>query len=756
MMKTYHSRQNRPDYMPPILGNGQIALSLDGEGAQSICMAEKDNPGGSPAQTIYWAGRRYMDEFTRPLIPFGRFIHSLPQADDFEQTLDTERALLTTRSHHGALTLETLNFLCMDKNLLIMKKTFSQACEYALTWLWADSAPHTALPRRVSIQAQSDETGIDVRFSLDGQQQSTGGARLQADRPVCAEVQDNRFTLRVSVQSGETVTFAFMIADSLDGGDWENRLNAMRTDAENTSTLQAAHEQDWLTYSKKSYVSFGEEAIESAWQTALYHLRCYTTRWSIPVGLNDTHWQSRYFAFDEYFSLDGLLTSGHDELARRVSDFRLAGLRQAQTRASRFNYPISISARYPWETVETGEEAAPVGFWYDHVFHMGSIALGAWRNARYAGDTALLERYWDMIKSCAAFFLRHMVYRLEGGRVVIGKCTDLERLGCDVENAYMTTCAAIETLRIAANAAEILNCDAEFAQECLETADALFDSLPCDGQKYVPFPDCEQKSIAVFTGTYPYGCIPAEDAYQIRAMRDYIGNELTYGNMYNFGSGVASWYAAWKAIVYARLSDCEHALPALYQAVAERGCFDEMWEINEEAVRLRPWFTTASGTLLTGVNAMLLNGDDDVLTIAPALHKRCESFSFSLPARGGLWVECIVRDNVLERLTITGQGCAQEQSVRVRLPKRINADCLPEEEMYIPPYVNTPLKGWIYGFALRCKEGFQKGAQEGFQEGRDRVRRLFGYSDVLKKDELPPREAFAEYTVPVAYSSCTH
>lgn len=751
MIRAYHSQQNRPDYMPPILGNGQLALSLDGEGTQSICMTEKANPGGSPAQTIYWAGRRYVDEFTRPLIPFGRFIHSLPQADSFEQTLDTERALLTTRSRHGTLTLETLSFLCIDKNLLVMKKTFSQACDYELVWLWAESAPSVALPRRVTAHSQTDSHGIDISFALDGQWPSTGDARFQADRPVCTKVQDNRFALRLSIQAGETVTFTFMIADSLDGEDWQTRLNAMQAEAENVSALQTAHEQDWLAYSKKSFVSFGEADIESAWQTALYHLRCYTTRWSIPVGLNDTHWQSRYFAFDEYFSLDGLLTSGHDELARRVSEFRLEGLKQAQMRASRFGTQQPyLSARYPWETVETGEEASPPGYWYDHIFHMACVTLGAWRNARYAGDQALLERYWDMIKSCANFFLHHMVYRLEGGRVVIGKCTDLERLGCDVENAYMTTCAAIETLRIAASAANMLGCDAEFAQECLETADELFDCLPCDGKKYIPFPDCQQKSIAVFTGTYPYRCIPVEDAFQIRAMRDYIGSELTYGNMYNVGSGVASWYAAWKAIVYARLSDGEHALPALYQAVAERGCFDEMWEINEEAIRSRPWFTTASGTLLTGVNAMLLNGDDDVLTIAPALHKRCESFSFSLPARDGLWVECIVRNNVLEKLTITGKKCIQEKSVRVRLPRRINADCLPKEDMYIPSYVNTLPKGRGYGFV----QGFKKGAREGFQKGKredwEFAHRLFNRSDTLEKNELPPREAFAEYTVQIA------
>ncbi len=701
MNHTYHSGQNRPDYMPPILGNGALALSLDGEGTQSLDMTATENPGGSPAQSIFWAGRRTRDEFSRPLIPFGRFLHSLPRADHFEQTLDSEHGLLSTCSQHGALTLNTLNFLCMEKNLLIMKKTFSAPCEYALTWLWADHAPQTSLPRRVSLSAQSDSTGIDVAFSLDSQTASVGGARFQADRVVQAEIDATRFTLRTHVEAGETVVFSFIITDSLDGENWSERLNALRRDAENPAALQAAHEQDWLAYARKSYVSFGEKALESAWQMALYHLRCYTTPWSIPVGLNDSHWHGRYFAFDEYFSLDGLLTSGHGELARRVSDFRLAGLKQAQTRASRFNYPVSICARYPWETVETGEEAAPVGFWYDHVFHMGNITLGAWNNYRYSGDPALLEQYGDMIKSCANFFLRHMVYRLEGGRVVIGKCTDLERLGCDVENAYMTTCAAITTLNIAAEAAHVLGENDQFAADCRQTAQELLRFLPHDGEKYIPFPGCAQKSIAMFTGTYPYACVPPEDAKQLKAMRDYIASELTYGNMYNVGSGVASWYAAWKAIVYARQNDGEHTLSALHQAINERGCFDEMWEINEEKIHSRPWFTTASGTLLTGINAMLLNGGDDLITIAPALPASLKSFAFRLPARGDLTIECVVRDNVLEKLEISGGTHACESHVRVSLPARIDAASLTA--------ATEQPQSFLHGFAHGFKEGFKGG-----------------------------------------------
>ena len=48
-----------------------------------------------------------------------------------------------------------------------------------------------------------------------------------------------------------------------------------------------------------------------------------------------------------------------------------------------------------------------------------------------------------------------MVEEKEKGRFIIGKCTDLERLGAACENPFMTTCGAIALFRAAAEAAEL-------------------------------------------------------------------------------------------------------------------------------------------------------------------------------------------------------------------------------------------------------------------------------------------------------------
>ena len=59
------------------------------------------------------------------------------------------------------------------------------------------------------------------------------------------------------------------------------------------------------------------------------------------------------------------------------------------------------------------------------------------RDSLYTGDKKFLkETAYPVMKECALFLLSHMVYN-NGGRITIGKCTDIERLGPAVENAFL-------------------------------------------------------------------------------------------------------------------------------------------------------------------------------------------------------------------------------------------------------------------------------------------------------------------------------
>lgn len=379
----------------------------------------------------------------------------------------------------------------------------------------------------------------------------------------------------------------------------------------------------WDSYLHESYVEIDDKVIQEVYDTAQYNLKIYTTPWSIPIGINDLMWDGRYFGFDEYFSFTALITSNHTELAKRVPTFRRNGLKKATDRASTFNV---TQARYPWEAIENGEEGSPMGFWCDHIFNMSNIALESWEYYLYTNDYGFLKNVsYDIIKACAAFFLETMIYEF-GNEVIIGKCADLERLGTSRQNPYMSSCSIIKVLQTMSKAARILQTDEDLAADCDKAAAGLLKSLPNDGEKYVPYEGCEQRSIAVFSGLYPYKILENNNKLQLNAMEDYVKYEKQYGNMYAYGECVSVWYASWKSLAYSRIGKTEEAFKALKQATASRGCFGEVAEINEPGLFIKPWFTTASGVMIEAVNEAIIQSDEEEVLLLWDWTKRIKMF----------------------------------------------------------------------------------------------------------------------------------
>jgi len=652
--------ETRQAYHPPVAGNGELSLLVDARGD----MSQQSFHGMVP--TIWWAGRRHNTPH-RELFPFGYFDHQLsrkgqtsPEPSDWRQTLDVARAAIASDVDvPGFGSVHSEVFVHARANIIAVTRAFSEPEDLAYTFRFHWTQPHTGQkpPRRVSFEAVPAADGtIAIAYRTDGQSDTRGQIALLADQPCRAEITGSTFALHFD-RTDRPITCFIVLADDLDGTDPEDQINQIRQQirAEGVAGLKRSHEADWQAYWLESAVSLPEKDMETVYHTALYHLRCVATPWSIPVALFDTHWHGRYFGFDEHFGFMGLLTSNHLDLARRVPAFRFQGLERAFTRASRYGQTLfNGGARHPWETVETGEEAAPSGFWLDHIFHMAHIALSAWQDYRYSDDLDFLAgQGYPVIKACAEFFSYQSVYTLLDGRTVIGKCTDLERLGSAVENAYMTTCGAIATLRAASQAAARLGRDGEQAMHWAGQAEALVRHLPHDGEKYIPYPGCAQKSVAVMSGLFPYGAISPDDPLQLRAIDDFCQDESAFGNMYPVGKSVCTWYAAWKAVVYARLGDGAKAYAASRQGAETAGCFSEIYEINEPAVSIKPWFSTAEGTYVQGINEMLLQSDEKAIRIAPAVPDHWRSFSFCLAAVGGYTVSAKISQARLIRLEIS-------------------------------------------------------------------------------------------------------
>ena len=653
----YSSSESRVDYAPLFLGNGDIALSADPEGMTDYEYDEAIT--NAPKRCIFRAGRRTIinahQKIQANLFSFGSLsFRTGAELSGFSQELVLPDGYMKSECcYSDGSRIDTTSFISQAHPIYAVQKVYhGTKKDVSFVFNYDGTASAHKFPALDGCSVNFDkEQGVILDFKADGQDIYRGRVRIQLDVPFTFVDDGSNVTLSFTVSDGEVFSLFYCIEDSLFNDNYADACDALARIAVESgfNTLLRESSQIFCEYFDQGYVRTENEMINNVYITALYHMKCVVTRWSIPVGLHNANWEGRYFAFDEYYGMNGLLSSGRSELARRVPEFRHnVCLNPAIKRATRLT---DDQARFMWETLEYGSEGAPSGFWMDHQFHMPIIALGAYEYYEYTGDVDALKKYYKMIRACAKFFTYNMIYDDGRGGSYIGKCTDLERLGSSHERAFMTTCGAICLLQICAKASEVLGIDEEYRAECLELIPKLYDSLPNNGERYVPYAGCSERSIGVFSGKYPFNVLENDDKLMHSSFRDYIANEAQCGNMYHMGVKVAPWYAAWKAVSYARCGMAKEAYENLIQVFDSVGVFGDMYEINEESVRKRPWFMTAAGVYLGAVNEMLLQSDSGRISIMPAFDGDA---SFKLTARGGATVEAAVINGQLASIRISG------------------------------------------------------------------------------------------------------
>jgi hypothetical protein len=632
------------NYVPPPLGNGDLNLALDMEGIQR----QKAWHTGLP--TIWWAGRRYNDLNGRPMIPFGHLGHAIPAPPTvWSQRLSPQSASMETECvYEGGRRLRTEAFVHHGHPLIAMRKHFEGA--YGLTYALSRPGAEGEPPARMRFAASENPHGVEIVYEIEGLSPRRGIISFFCDRPVKVEMTGHRFHLTAE---GPQATFFLAFADAFDGDDPRERSGALRRLAlENGfGGLFATHAKAWADYWGESRVEIPGSREADVYAVSQYHLRISSTRWSIPAGGISNHWQGAYYAFDEFFPFMGLATSGHFTAAARIPAFRHQVLRKACLRSFQHwgeENAVDYGARFHFMCDENGDECTPSGYWLEHIFQMANVALCAWELFRFRGDEeSLREQGYPVIAKCAEFFRTQTLYELGGGRLIVGKCTDLERLGPARENAFMTTCGAIATFEAAASAAGVLGVDGEEAALWRELAKRLRAALPVEEGRYVPHPRCSKKSIAVFAGTFPYPVLPSDDPRQAAAITDFIASENEFGNMYPVGKSICAWYAAWKGLVFARLGRLEDARACARAIAEEANCFSEIFEVRDPP--MCPWFCTGEGTYIQLVNECLVQSEEGVIEI---LSYPAPDYSFRLAAVGGLMVDAAFVCGALIRLRL--------------------------------------------------------------------------------------------------------
>ena len=596
-------------YVPPPLGNGDLSLQIDYQGMQYA----RRYCGMLPH--IRRAGIRY-DSAPFNFCPFGYFdqeINGAWEPDEWTQTLDLERGLVSTDCEYRRLKLNvhTDVFCHFEHNIIAIRKQLSTEQHFEFKY-------HLAA-KRLKVRPEICDAGLLLKTEFDA-----GSIRRENIYVTCAGADlEASWTDGCYSLAGTMTECIFFIAFG------EEAQKLVRDSG--FEELFRSHCEKWADYWRISFIDVPSEGIRKTWYTAQYHLKISSTKWSIPTGLFDSHWHGRFFGFDEYFIQQGLLSSGHVKEARKISEFRASILGSARFRATSGVSTDNGGAFYPWETLENGSEGAPRGYWFEHIFHNVNIALGCCEVFQYTQDLDFLRsRGYPVIRACALNCLYRSVYQF-GERVIIGKVTDMERLGTDHENAFMTTCGVIYLFRKAAECAARLKVDRDYQKQWRILADKLAANLPHDAEKYIPYPGCPTGSIGQLGGYYPYPILSREDRLGRNAFDDFIANERKIGNMYEGGQSVCAWYAIWETMAYLQLGEGEKALAKLEWLSTQTGVFSELFEIYERG--MRPWFTTAEGAFIHAVDRLLL--PEETSGIPPAWSAGWENFSFRLCSPAG-------------------------------------------------------------------------------------------------------------------------
>lgn len=689
-------------YVPPILSNGEISLALDWTcGMDPSTNYYRLEPG------VYLAGRRH----SAPrwgLFDFGKINtrvvidgRASPFPCEWTQTLDIAHGLQHfSHSHPGGVVVETDAFVMYGRNAVVFRRRLrnGDTREHAVKVSTVVDVP-TRNARQMQgswrllgegkrRRAQFDyECLVDWPFESQGCETLWGVSSLGS----CDYAATNRqgtVSATFTLAPGESGTVDVLFGIENWGGivSWQQMRRPVAVDtiaevlaaggAAGFDALQHEHEKGWRDYFAEGYVRIPDARLQRMVDVANYHVRCDRTPWSFPVGIFPSHWNGRYFGFDEMYIHQGMISAGHIADAQKCPDFRFKTLPEAEKRVGHYGRNRGRDgAQWMWESVETGDtEGCPVGFWQQHYFHMSTICRTAWTQYLYSDDLGWLrEKGYPVITGCARFFSKNMIYRNSDGTIYLGKCTDLERLGPSRENAYMTTVGAMYAMRVFADASEVLSTNLTEAAEMRRLAEGLKRSLPVDGDRYVGYKGCKEETVATLAGGFPFPVFGRKDRMHVETCRHFItkGTE-SGGNMYPVGNHVCPWYAGKMALSMIWLGDDVEPYRWLKDAASSIGHFGESFEINEPGLHRTPWFATASGTLLFAVNQMLLCDAENELWLGMGVPKDWKDYSFKLPAYGGLTVRAEVRSGKLSSLSIsTRRDKTDPVLVRVRMRKAV-------------------------------------------------------------------------------------
>ena len=350
-------------YSPPILANGDIGMLIDYRNCQF-----QDVPS---YKTIHAVGEKFLPGIYRAarrtengkLAAFGRIEEHVSLASDadakpvnWRQTLDITNALsICENVYAGGVRIDSTAFVAQHTAVIAVEKRFSGDVErYAFDYVFRRTGTDARLPLNTTATFKPGE----VTFSIDREKNSIDGTITVFSDATSARAETLDKGLRLTLDRPRgTVRFFLVFRDSLD----TRKPDVASVRAVGWDGLLRAHTDAWRAFWGDTYISIPDARIQEMYYTALYNLKCWSTQWSIPVGILPTHWHGAFFGFT--FFGPALCASGHVPEAVKIAKFwgSEAHRRSAQARAGNVKRSPDCGLRYNWETLEDFSEFSKKG-----------------------------------------------------------------------------------------------------------------------------------------------------------------------------------------------------------------------------------------------------------------------------------------------------------------------------------------------------------------------------------------------------------